>query len=191
MKNLKRKPIYFEWLVTNFLIKSCLRIGIRIRQIRIRIRQIRIRIRQIRIRFLQIRIRIRQIRSGSVRSESGSVEPYVFGAPGSGSESISQSRVADPGCLSRIQAKMTKIAGTGSGSIGQRLFCCSLGFGMRGWTNIRFQIRIDTKISWIYIVLRIQDVFPGSRILMIVHPRIPDSKQQQKRWVDKISSHFF
>jgi hypothetical protein len=90
-----------------------------------------------------------------------------------------------------IQAKMTKIAGTGSGSIGQRLFCCSLGFGMRGWTNIRFQIRIDTKISWIYIVLRIQDVFPGSRILMIVHPRIPDSKQQQKRWVDKISSHFF
>jgi hypothetical protein len=26
---------------------------------------------------------------------------------------------------------------------------------------------------------------------MIVHPRIPDSKQQQKRWVDKISSHFF
>jgi hypothetical protein len=26
---------------------------------------------------------------------------------------------------------------------------------------------------------------------MIVHPRIPDPKQQQKRWVDKISSHFF
>jgi hypothetical protein len=26
---------------------------------------------------------------------------------------------------------------------------------------------------------------------MIVHPRIPDPKQQQKRWVDKISYSFF
>jgi hypothetical protein len=47
-------------------------------------------------------------------------------------------------------------------------------------------------------VLRIRDVYPGSRILIFTHPgsRIPDlgsriQKQQQKREVKKISCHTF
>jgi hypothetical protein len=40
-------------------------------------------------------------------------------------------------------------------------------------------------------VLRIRDVYPGSRILIFTHPGSRIQKQQQKREVKKISSHTF
>jgi len=40
-------------------------------------------------------------------------------------------------------------------------------------------------------VLRIRDVYPGSRILIFTHPGSRIQKQQQKREVKKISCHTF
>ncbi len=40
-------------------------------------------------------------------------------------------------------------------------------------------------------MLRIRDIYPGSRILIFTHPRSRIQKQQQKREVKKISFHTF
>ncbi len=59
-------------------------------------------------------------------------------------------------------------------------------------------MNIMFRILPFYAVLRIRDVYTGSRILIFTHPRsrIPDlgsriQKQQQKREVKKISCHTF
>jgi hypothetical protein len=50
-----------------------------------------------------------------------------------------------------------------------------------------------TRICLIRAVLRIRDVYPGSRIMIFTHPgsQIWDPKAGQKRGVKKISCHTF
>ncbi len=44
---------------------------------------------------------------------------------------------------------------------------------------------------WVRTVLRIRDVYPGSRILIFTHPGSRIQKQLQKRGVKKIFCHIF
>ncbi len=66
------------------------------------------------------------------------------------------------------------------------------------WCLIEFIDRRYSPSCWYFPVLRIRDVYPGSRILIFTHPgsRISDpgfriQKQQQKRGVKKICCHTF